>query len=505
MNVGEMTPQVGSFAALLRRRGIWIITILPAFLLVSIFLAYALPTEYQSTATIILEPTSIPQELIKTTVVSYANQQIEVIEGRVMTLDTLTALVQAYDPYPDMPQLSARQKAQRIIADTTLERVDPVTFEPLLESTAFSLHYQNADPNRASIVCGRLADLFLTYHQRERAEQAKAAANFIAQGASNLAKELTQLDEQYAQLRVKYGEALPDAKDRNEAGRDRADRDLDAVERDLRAAQQQESLLELQLNGISPNLLSNKGDMTDLATVKALLADAEQRYTPDHPDVKRLRAALASLIAQGAKDTGTPLAKADNPEYIRVAGQLQAAHKEVQALEGNEAKVRAQYAQYTDLLRRSPEAEREFNELQRQRDSVQLQYQQMQDKLKSAELGQVFEESGGKQGEHFSLIRAPFAASTPYYPNRLGLILLGFVLGGAVAAVAVSVAEVTDVTIRGSRDLIGLEDIRLLGGIPEILRPDDRRHFRLVWGSVSAVYLLAAIMVAVTVIKASRL
>jgi uncharacterized protein involved in exopolysaccharide biosynthesis len=496
---GVTAPQFGSFAALLRRRGVWIVTVLPAVVLLAVFLAFALPAQYQSTATIILEASSIPQELIRTTVVSYANQQIEIIAGRVMTLETLVGLVQDVDPYPELPKLDVRQKAQRIIADTTLERVDPVTLMPLLQSTAFSLHYQNRDPKRAAIIAGRLADLFLTYHQRERTEQAKAGASFIAAGAASLAKELAQLDDQYAQLRIKYGESLPDAKDRNELGRERVDRDLDGVQRDLRAAQQQESMLSIQLSGISPNLLANKGDMTDLATVKAQLADAEQRYTPDHPDVKRLRRALESLVAQG-RGKGTPLSKADNPEYLRVGGQLESAHKEVVALQASEAKARYQLAAYADFLRRSPEAEREFTNLQRRRESLQVQYQQMQEKLKSAQLGQVFE--AGKQGEHFSMIRAPFAASSPNSPNRIGLILLGFVLGCALAAAAASIAEVTDATVRGSRDLLGIGDIAVLGGIPEILRPADRHHTRVVWGSVSAAYLVAAIVVVVLVIKA---
>src|ERR1039457_2932006 len=140
MKKDDTTPQFGSYAALLRRRGAWIVTIVPAVVLLSVYLAYVLPTQYQSTATIILEPSSIPQELIRTTVVSYADQQIEVIEGRVMTLDTLTGLVQAYDPYPEVPQWDAGQKARRVIADTTLARVDLGAFEPLLQSTAFSLH-----------------------------------------------------------------------------------------------------------------------------------------------------------------------------------------------------------------------------------------------------------------------------------------------------------------------------------------------------------------------------
>jgi len=502
MKPDDSTPGFGDYAALVRRRGVWIVMIVPAVFLLSVYLAYALPARYRSTATIILEPSSIPPELIKTTVASYADQEIEVISGRVMTLETLAGMVRQFDPYPEDKKMTVEQKAQRVLASMQLQKVDPVTMEPLERSDAFSLHYENPNPQRAAAVARRLADLFLTYHQRERTLAAEEASKLIATQADELNAELHKLDNEYAQLRLRHGDALPDAKDRNEGGRDRAERDLDDLQRQLRAAQERESLLSIQLNGISPNLLANKGDLTDLPTVKAQLADAEQRYTPDHPDVKRLRRALASLLAQQNGRGADAAVTADNPEYQRVASELQAARKEVTALQRSMDGARSRLESYTALLQSSPEIERQYADLQRRRESLQAQFQQSQEKVNSAAMGEQFE--AAKQGEHFSLIRTPFAASTPYYPNRLGMVLLGLVLGGVIAGLAVAVAESSDATVRGPKD-IGRngEGSLLLGGIPEILRPEDFRRRRLLWGSVCAVYLVAAAVVAATAMHAN--
>ena len=134
------TPVIADALNVVRRRLPLILSIAPAVLLLAIFLAFALPAKFQSTATILLEPSSVPKEMIKTSVVSYSNQQIELVQGRVMTLDTLEELVKSYDPYPEDTQLSARKKARQVLEDTSIERVDPVTMEPLVESNAFSLH-----------------------------------------------------------------------------------------------------------------------------------------------------------------------------------------------------------------------------------------------------------------------------------------------------------------------------------------------------------------------------
>jgi polysaccharide biosynthesis transport protein len=505
MREEEGSAGLGSYTQLLHRRRAWILAILPAAFLIAVYFAFAITPRYRSTATIILEPSSIPQEFIQTTVANYADQQIEIISGRVMSPETLQELVHQYDPYPEATDLSVEQKAHRVMLDMQLERVDPVTLEPLEKSPAFSLYYFNPNPKRAEIVCQRLADLFLTYHQRERTRAAQAATKLITARANDLTEELRKLDAQYAELTSQHADVLPGSKDRNELNRERSERDLEDAQRQLRAAQERQSLMQIQLNGLSPNLLAGKGgavggDLTDLATVKAQLADAEQRYTPDHPDVKRLRRALASLMTQqNGRGTG-PVIKADNPEYQRVASQLESANRDVAALQATVQREVADLSRYTYALHGSPEIERQFVQLQRQRDSLQAQYLQVQEKIKGAEMGQRFE--ADKQGEHFSEIRAPYAASSPYFPNRLGMILLGLVAGSVIAAIAVAIAESSDATVRGGNDLAVLGKFTMLGGVPEILRPQDHRRRRLIWSSVCALYLAAAIVVAVTVVRA---
>ena len=503
MREEETSPGLGEYVDVVRRRGVWIVTIVPAVILLSVYLAFSLQAQYRSTATIILEASSIPQELIRTSVANYAHQELEVISGRVMTVESLTELVRDFDPYPEETRMTVQQKAQRVLANMELEEVDPVTLEPLVNSEALSVHYQNPNPQRAAAGAQRLANLFLTYHQRERTKAAQEAAKLVADQADRLNTELHQLDDEYARLRTQHGAALPDAKDRTEMQRDRAERDLEDSQRLLRAAQERESLLSIQLSGMSPNLLANKGDLTDLPTVKAQLADAEQRYTPDHPDVKRLRRALASLLAQqGTRGSGASSVKPDNPEYLRVASELESAKREVAALQRSVDNARDRLDSYSALLRSSPEVERQFADLQRRRESLQAQYQQSQEKVNSAAMGQQFE--AAKQGEHFSMIRAPGVASSPYYPNRLGMILLGVVLGSVLAAVAVAIAEASDASVRGARDVERPGEASvLLGGIPEIRRPRDLRRRRLVWGSVCAVYALFAVLVVATVIHAN--
>src|ERR1022692_3778072 len=121
----------------LRRRSIFVFTILPAVVFLCVLAAFGLRPEYQATATIMLQPSSVPKDIIETTVISYSDQQIEIVQGRVMTIDSLQRIVREIDPYPDKPLLTVADKAQKILDDTSIERVDPVTLKVQAESNAF--------------------------------------------------------------------------------------------------------------------------------------------------------------------------------------------------------------------------------------------------------------------------------------------------------------------------------------------------------------------------------
>src|SRR5450755_1389002 len=154
----------GNYLGAVRRRIIYVAIILPAVSFICVIAAFAIRPQYQSTATIVLEPSSVPKDIIESTVLSYSDQQIEIVQGRVMTLESLQRIVQQIDPYPSRTTWTEADKAQQILEDTSLEKVDPVTLKPQAESNAFSLHYNNPKPALALAIDERLGQLFFTYN-----------------------------------------------------------------------------------------------------------------------------------------------------------------------------------------------------------------------------------------------------------------------------------------------------------------------------------------------------
>jgi hypothetical protein len=193
-------------------------------------------------------------------------------------------------------------------------------------------------------------------------------------------------------------------------------------------------------------------------------------------------------------------AGANNPQYLMTQTELKGARNSLQGLERLAASRNAKLEQLRGLIENTPAAERAVSEILRRKQALQNDYQKTQDKLQSANLAETFESQQG--GERFTMLRAPSTPRTPIFPNRLGLILLGFVLGAALTGIAVAAAESMDHNVRASKDLVLPPGMPLLASIPFIENRGDKRRRALMFSSYAAAYSIAA-CVAIAVIISS--
>jgi succinoglycan biosynthesis transport protein ExoP len=506
MNHPEAGRTLSDYKGLLRRRRGYLLTIIPGIILLAVFIAYIVPPKYRASGTLMLEASSLPQAMVQSVVTQNddspdrAAQQLELLRRKVMNKDRLVELVKESDPYPELPQASAAAKADMLFEDTAVERVDPITYQPLEQSMAFSIHYLNRDPDLAAKVDNKLVGLFVTFNQRTRAEQSREAYQFLEAQSKQLETDMDAQEKELAQFKAKYGDALPEAEGRNIAGVDRTQRDLDTLQHDIIQAEQQEAQFQLQLSSISPSLVAAVSDWrTELAKTRGDLAEAEQKYTPEHPDVKRLRRAVADLLAKGAGGAVNGQAP-DNPDYLAVESQLNGTRKLLGELRAQAAKAHADLALFEKNLSTAPNVEREYLQISREHDNARNSYLDVQAKMKNAALAQSLETEA--RGERFTLLRAAVPPKRPYFPNRLGIILLGVVLGCGIAFGVAAAVDASDSTLRGNSDLQAIMQTSAIGSIPTLLNPKDLRRRKLVWASALAGFALAAVLVTATVLTA---
>ena len=100
---------VDILGALRRRKWIGLaVGILGAVATVAIVMS--LPATYRSTATILIEEPDVPQDLVKSTVSTFANERLQIIQQRVMTSQNLNAIIDRFGLY-GAPQQEASRSA----------------------------------------------------------------------------------------------------------------------------------------------------------------------------------------------------------------------------------------------------------------------------------------------------------------------------------------------------------------------------------------------------------
>ena len=86
-------------------------------IVISALLAFLLPAKYQSAGTILIEQQEIPQDFVRSTITTFADQRLQVIKQRVMTSTNLFKIIGKFDLYQDLLEEEPREVVLEEIRD----------------------------------------------------------------------------------------------------------------------------------------------------------------------------------------------------------------------------------------------------------------------------------------------------------------------------------------------------------------------------------------------------
>jgi hypothetical protein len=118
--------------------------------------------------------------------------------------------------------------------------------------------------------------------------------------------------------------------------------------------------------------------------------------------------------------------------------------------------------------------EQEFNELTLDYNNAKNRYNEISDKLLKARVAQEMEVQ--QQGEHFTITDPAYVPSKPTKPNRIAIMLLGFVLAMGAGLGGAAFKEATDNTIKSSTEIVKFEGVDLLATMPYTPTSEESRH-----------------------------
>lgn len=547
--------QLSDYFAILRRRKMQVFIPLTIILVIMVSLAFGLPPVYQSSATILIEQQEIPQELVRSTVNSYAEQRIQVISQRVMTRENLMNIIEKYDLFPEERQqgdindaiadMSANIDIQMVSAEVT----DPQSLKQGRATIAFTLLVDSEKPEDAQNIVTDLADLYLNENIRIRTEKAEVTSDFMSEEASRLSKEIAVLESRLAEYKERNVGRLPELMQMNLNLMERTDREIEENAQKIASLEENKKLLENQLLQIEPNtgdspegrlrklqsdylsssasyapdhpdlvrmrreieiLKKQTGIESDTAEldsqilkVRNELASLREKYSADHPDIVRLQKTLALLEGElkqkqsGALQIVDVEIKPDNPAFISAMNQLESIKLSLKAEKERQARLKEKYAEYEERLTQMPRVEQEGLTLKRDYDNAVQKFHEIKQKQLQAQVGEQLERES--KGERFSLLDPPVLPTQPIKPNRRAILMLGTVLsvGGGIGYA--SILEFMDQTVRGAKAVTRLFNAPPLSMIPYINNSKDRRRNQKKSRIVLSVFVTVIIMVLLSI------
>ena len=456
-----------------------------AVVVVALSIALLLPPRYMSTAKILIEEQEIPQDFVRATVTSYAEQRIQAIKQRIMSTTTLLAIVNRLDlagnslEKKQIKEIVSEIRKNIKIKNIDVEVVNPRTGRAMMATIAFTLSFDSDNPETAQQVTNLLASMFLQENLKIRKRQTAETTQFLEKEMGKIEKDLAVVENEIAVFKEKYINELPSLLQLNIQSLQSLELKKERLQEELLSKKERREYIKLEMANM-PEASRELTDQRRAEEMEILLANLQSQFTDAYPDVVRLKAEIAELKTNPEKGSDGQ-GYLDNPAHVNLKAQVSTIERDIRSLE----RQIGEYSQKEDVYRKRIETslrvEEEYRALTLKRSSTQDKYNDLMQKLMESKVSFGLEEE--QKGERFTLLEPASYPAAPYKPNRLMIIMLGFVAGFGIGTGVIALQEYADRSVYDEDMLARETSFPVLGCIPEIITQDDiakKRRLRIV-------------------------
>lgn len=495
---------LGLLLEIVMRRKWFILVPAAVIILVAAIVALALPPMYQSTATILIEQQDVPEDFVKATITTYADQQLQIINQRVMTATKLLEIINKYDLYHDLRDKKTTEEIvammQRNISmnPISVNVVNPRTGQPTKATIAFTLSYAGKNnPAKVQQIANVLTSLYLEENVRIREQQAGDISKFLDAEMQRVKTELEAIDKRLSAYKKEHVEELPEMMGVNMQSLNNLERSRDQLQERLANLQRRAEYLRTQLGSVP--ISQRRFDKDRLEELRLQLISLRNLFSEEYPEVKRVRGEIKKLekkleekdAAYDARDT-----QPDNPAHITLSSELAGVNSEAASIRSQVADLEVKIIQYRARMAATPKVESEYMILMNERINTQAKIDDLMRKLMEARVSQGLEE--GQKGERFTLIEPARLPEKPFKPNRRMILMAGIIMGIGAGGASGFLREKTDTSVRHPDDITAMSTAPVFASIPFIMTPEDLvrvKRRRLAWAGGITSGLAAAVII----------
>ena len=485
------------------RRKLIIAILFPLVLVLGIAVVLVLPQVYRSSALILIEGQEIPQELVKSTVSKHAEQQIEVIQARILTVSKISDMIEEYGLYPSDTYQAPSELADRFRQNIEIEMISadlPGQWGGVTKTNvAFQMSFLDDSPVRAQQVASHLVTLFLDENVKSRVSKAAETSAFLQEEADKMQAEVSVLEDRMAAFKVEFSDSLPEMLQFNLQVVSTLEERLDTLQEAYDTAREQQQYLTSELSNTPRHLNAQGGDglsvESSISQLRSQLQSLQRRYSESHPSVIRVKEEIQGLKEQRDADPEEVIGEASNPAYRRINRELDQVNAELERIEVQRQEVDSQLEDYHDRVERTYQVERGYIDLSRDYEARLEKYRELREKQLQAEVSESLEAEN--KSESFVLVEPPQVPDFPSEPNRV-VLALGVLIAAAGASFGGAFAiELLNPRVRGASaitQLIGSEPMVVLPYISNTEDIVNNRATVVRWAVGMAIFLTSILL-----------
>lgn len=464
---------------------------------------YRLPNFYRSDTLILVVPQRVPESYVRSTVTTRIEDRLQSISQQILSRTRLERIIQDFNLYADRRKTDLMEDVvDRMRKDIDLE---------VVKGDAFRISYTASEPRTAMRVTERLASFFIDESLRDREALAEGTNQFLESQLEEARRKLVENEKRLEEYRRKNDGQLPSQIDANMQGVHNSEMQLQALVDSLNRDRDRRQVLErlvadnsmpqtpdtLGIRPAAPEDASAGSATEQLRVAQANLQAMLGRLKPKHPEVLRLKRAIAELQRRVDTESGERPVSADPPmsaaEKMRrsrlddAKAEMANLDRDIASKTAEEKRLRLVLAEYQRRLEAAPTRESELTELTRDYSTIQTSYQTLLAKKQESQIAANLERR--QIGEQFKVLDPARLPEKPSSPDRPKLYLLGLGIALAAGVAWAAAAEYFDRSLRSEEDVRLVLNFPVLATFPNI-RPSSRAKRRRVAGSVSAAAVL---------------
>jgi polysaccharide chain length determinant protein (PEP-CTERM system associated) len=483
--------------------------------------AHRLPDRYRSETTILVVPQRVPETYVRSTVTAKVEDRVNSMTAQILSRTRLEKIIEDFNLY------EKEREAGALMQDVVERMRRDIRPDVRPGENSFRISYVGENARTVQQVTERLASLFINENLEDRTRMAQGTDQFLENELEDAKQRLVEQEKKVEDYKRRNAGQLPSQLESNLQVLQNAQMQIQAVLQSLENDRERRLRLEREIadlerqieDPVSEAFIAGPGGSSPASQLDQLndaLSVMLLTKKDTHPDVRRLKAAIAELEAkinsQASRDE-TPvspdlrrLSMADALRRKRLDDlklDLNLIKRNIQNAEKEEQRLRSMVVVYQQRNEAIPTRETEMTELLRDYNTLQTSYNSLLAKGLESKMAANLESR--QIGEQFRVLDPARRAERPFSPDRQQINIMGLASGLAIGLLLVALLEYRDKTFKTDEEVARVLELPVLAVVPLMHSAKEKqRLFRrqLVMGiGFGTTVLLCLAVVAYTLVR----